>query len=256
MNLIATFPPGHAEITVNGLHQWDRGRQLEIHSAELPAVIEVHFACAGMDEAVVRSCSAAGGVAVALIPDRCLEQSAPITAWIYEIDGATSGMTTKKITLPVEARTRPSLTGDIPVDTSDKYTEAVGAMNQAAAEMSAKVNELKRLEWKSLNDLFGVEKFTPESGGVYEAPLTDAQRAEYFPAGKVLLIRLSASISADENYSMVHMSYVEEGQSNGIVFSDGSTLMITFDANSVYVIYSDPDAIINFPYKVYIAVLD
>lgn len=129
MNIVAIIPPGRAEITVNGLHQWDYGRQLEIHSDALPAIVEVHFACAGMDEAVVRSCSAVNGVATAAIPDRCLEQTTPIIAWVYEISG-TTGATTAKIMLPVEPRTRPSAGESIPEDVSDQYTEAVAAMNE------------------------------------------------------------------------------------------------------------------------------
>jgi hypothetical protein len=135
MNIKAIIPTGHTEITVNGLHQWDYGRKLEIHSNDLPAVVEVHFACVGMTEAVVRSCQAADGVAVAAIPDKCLEQTAPITAWVYEIDG-TTGVTTVKITLPIEPRTRPCACEDIPEDISDKYTEAVTAMNAAVKNIS------------------------------------------------------------------------------------------------------------------------
>lgn len=136
MNLKAIIPSGMTEITVNGLHQWDYGRKLEIHSSGLPAVIEVHFACAGMKEAVVRSCSVTNGVAVAAIPDRCLEQTAPITAWVYEIDG-TSGVTTVKMNLTVKPRTRPCPTKEIPTNISDKYTEAVTAMNSVIASVAA-----------------------------------------------------------------------------------------------------------------------
>lgn len=130
MNIKAIIPAGLTEITVHGLHQWDYGRKLEIHSPDLPAIIEVHFACAGMTEAVVRSCSVTNGVATAAIPDRCLEQTTPITAWVYELDGA-SGVTTAKINLVIEPRIRPCPSQEIPEDIADKYTEAVGAMNAA-----------------------------------------------------------------------------------------------------------------------------
>ena len=77
MNIKAIIPSGQTEITVNGLHQWDYGQTLEICSNDLPAVIEVHFACSGMTEAVVRSCSSyeKDGIqtATAIIPDRCIE---------------------------------------------------------------------------------------------------------------------------------------------------------------------------------------
>lgn len=130
MNLKAIIPSGQTEIMVNGLHQWDYGRKLEIQSKDLPSLIEVHFACPGMQEAVVRSCAVTNGVATAAIPDACLEQTAPIIAWVYEV-GSTSGTTVKTITLPIIARTRPQPTATVPTEASDKYTEAISAMNEA-----------------------------------------------------------------------------------------------------------------------------
>lgn len=152
MNLTAIIPSGQQEITVNGLHQWDYGRKLEIHSNELPAIVEVHFACAGMDEAVVRVCETVEGVAVATIPDKCLEQTTPITAWVYEIDG-TTGLTTKKITLPIIARTRPSVGEDIPVELSNAYTEAVTAMNEAVAKLSKGDVKVSNAVWADVAGL-------------------------------------------------------------------------------------------------------
>lgn len=134
MNLKAIFPSGATELTVNGLHQWDYGRKLDIHAPDLPALVEVHFACPGMDEAIVRVSSAVGGVATVTIPDRCLEQSSPVTAWVYEV-GETSGQTIKTLTLNVKARTRPQVAETLTPEICDKYTEAVGAMNEAIARM-------------------------------------------------------------------------------------------------------------------------
>ena len=135
MALKAIFPPGQAEITVNGLHQWDYGRQLEIYADGLPALVEVHFACAGMTEAVVRSCDTTSGVTTAAIPDRCMEQTSPIIAWIYAV-GDTKGETIKTITLPITARTRPAPSATIPEDISDKYTETVGAINGVIEQLT------------------------------------------------------------------------------------------------------------------------
>ena len=143
MNLIAIIPSGQTEITVNGLHQWDYGRKLEIHSTDFPATVEVHFACAGMDMAVVRACESVDGVAIATIPDKCLEQTTPIVAWVFEIDG-TTGVTTKKINMPVEARPRPSRSDDLPQVLSDRYTELITAVNGAVANLNSgnvKVNK-------------------------------------------------------------------------------------------------------------------
>lgn len=138
MNLIAIIPSGQTEITVNGLHQWDYGRKLEIHSSDISAevLIEVHFACAGMDTAIVRVSNIVSGVATVTIPDKCLEQTTPIVAWVFEVNDATkSGVTTKRINMPVEARPRPNVSEDIPQEVSDKYTEALTAINEAVADL-------------------------------------------------------------------------------------------------------------------------
>lgn len=134
MTLKAIFPTGITELTVNGLHQWDYGRKLEIHASDLPALVEVHFACPGMEEAIVRVGSAVGGVVTVVIPDRCLEQSAPITAWVYEV-GETYGQTIKALTLNIMKRARPQVAETITPEICDKYTEAVGAMNETIARM-------------------------------------------------------------------------------------------------------------------------
>lgn len=138
--ILAAFPTGVANITVNGLHQWDYGQQLKIKASDLPALIEVHFACVGMDEAIVRPCSMVGGEGTVAIPDKCLEQTSPIHAWIYEING-TTGATTKTIVLNILERTRPQTGEDIPVEISNQYTEAVTAMNEAVEAVESAVAE-------------------------------------------------------------------------------------------------------------------
>ena len=135
MAIIATFPEGVTCVTVNGLHQWDYGRTLEIHDPTLPALVEVHFGYMGAREAAVRSCNAASGVATVAIPDACLEQSAAVTAWVYAV-GETTGRTIRTVVLPIVARPRPAALADLPPeDVSNKYTEAVNAMNAAVADV-------------------------------------------------------------------------------------------------------------------------
>lgn len=135
MALKAIIPSGMTEITVNGLHQWDYGQQLEIHASDLPGFVEVHFACAGMNDAVVRPCDMVGGVGTVAIPDTCLEQTAPIMAWVYEKDGA-AGATAKTITLKVTPRARPTASEAPPPEVIDEYTEAVTAMNDAVGKVT------------------------------------------------------------------------------------------------------------------------
>lgn len=131
----ATFPEGVTAITANGLHQWDRGQILEIHGASLPAVAEVHFAYQGMTvDAIVRVCDMLGGVGRVAIPDQYLTQSLPITAWIYEV-GSTTGETVATVMMPIIARAKPKDAPEIPEETSDKYTELMGVVNEYFEEV-------------------------------------------------------------------------------------------------------------------------
>lgn len=136
MNLIAIIPAGINDIVVNGLHQWDYGRKLEILSEDLPAMVEVHFACEGMDTAIVHTCEAVNGALEVAIPNRCLEQMVPITAWIYAV-GENTGVTLKTLILPIIKRARPQPSQSIPEEIPDKYTEALGAMNDAVDKVKA-----------------------------------------------------------------------------------------------------------------------
>lgn len=130
MAIKATFPAGKNETETDSLYQWDYGQVLEIESAVLGSnTVEVHFACTNMSEAIVRVCTFSGGVVSVAIPDDCLEQSSPITAWIYEIAG-TQGRTSKVIRIPVIARTRPSVGRDIPSEITDKYTQLITNVNE------------------------------------------------------------------------------------------------------------------------------
>lgn len=140
MSIKVIFPPGATRLSVNGLHQWDYGRKIEIHADDLPPLVEVHFACDGMEEAVVRSCAVIDGVAEAAVPDQCLEQTTPVTAWVYEV-GETSGETVKTIILPITPRTKPQPGATIPEDVADKYTQAVAAMTELVAECEQTVKD-------------------------------------------------------------------------------------------------------------------
>ena len=131
MAIKITFPVDETKITAASLHQWDYGQILEIESADLAPVVEVHFACSGMTEAIVRPCSVNNGIATVAIPDVCLEHAGTIMAWVFEING-TEGMTRKTITIPVTGRVKPIPGGEIPADFSDKYTEAITEFREAA----------------------------------------------------------------------------------------------------------------------------
>ena len=130
MSVKAVFEPGSDVTVTDKLHQWDYGQTLEIEAYDLPLIHEVHFACPEMKDAIVRPCSTTNGIATVKIPDLCLEQVSPITAWVFVIDG-TEGMTRKTITIPVEQKTRPNPTGDVPVEIWNLYTELISEINEA-----------------------------------------------------------------------------------------------------------------------------
>ena len=142
MALKVIISPGRTEVTVNGLHQWDYGREIEIHADNLPALVEVHFACAGMETAVVRNCAVLDGKVTAAVPDLCLEQTTPVLAWVYAV-GETSGETILTIKLPIAPRTKPQPGASIPEEVSDRYTEAVAAMNALVEECEKTVTNVK-----------------------------------------------------------------------------------------------------------------
>ena len=135
MAIKVTLSSGITSAKTTSLFQWDYGQQLQIISDDLPPIVEVHFACKGMSEAVVMPCSITDGTGIVTIPDSCLEQSTDITAWVYSIDG-TQGKTVKTITIPIVSRTRPGRSETIPQSVTDKYTELISQVNDA-------INDLK-----------------------------------------------------------------------------------------------------------------
>lgn len=138
----AIFPAGVTAMTLNGLHQWDYGRKLQIGAEGIPALVEVHFACPGMTEAIVRVASATDSYTVT-IPDRCLEQSAPITAWVVFVD-ETSSKTVMELTLPITPRPRPMPAVTPDVVQEDRYNELFAAVETALGELDGIVENTKR----------------------------------------------------------------------------------------------------------------
>ena len=135
MAIKVKIPTGETEARLSALYQWDYGQVLEIEAQNLPTLVEVHFACRDMTEAVVHVCSTALNVATVTIPDQCLEHTGEITAWVYEIDG-TSGRTLYRITIPIIARARPARGESIPVTVEDTYTQLITKVNEAMGNLS------------------------------------------------------------------------------------------------------------------------
>lgn len=162
MAIKATFENNKNETTVEGLYQWDYGQVLEIESLDFGTeIVEVHFACTNMTEAIVRPCTMTRGVGSVVIPDDCLEQTTSITAWVYTIEcpqstqcahdtpcslcpSGTQGKTRKVIHIPVIKRTRPSARRDIPQDISDRYTELITEVNKAVNDLESGATVVER----------------------------------------------------------------------------------------------------------------
>lgn len=132
MAIKVQFPVGESNVTVRGLYQWDYGQVLEIECAELGSeVVEVHFACPNMSEAIVRTCTFSNGAGTVPLPDECLEQTSSITAWICRRDSA-QRHTIKTIVLPLTARTRPgNMLDDVPASRADAVGQLIEEVNEA-----------------------------------------------------------------------------------------------------------------------------
>lgn len=201
MAIKVVIPENTTNITVGGLHQWDYGQVLEIECVELGSeIMEVHFACLGMTEAIVRPCTFANGVGTVTIPDRCLEQASNITAWVYQING-TQGHTVKTITLPIVARIRPSKSQDVPTEYINKYAEALTEINEA-------VNALE-------NGTVTAAKATHALNADKAATATSAASATYATSAG------SASTAGDANKARVLMISVDAPYCT-ISITDGS----------------------------------
>lgn len=147
MAVKALFLTGKNTTSTESLYQWDYGQVLEIEAPDLGSLLcEVHFACQGMSEAIVRPCTLSAGVGTVTIPDDCLEQSTPITAWIYE-KGTTHGRTRCVISIPMIARARPRvISDDIPQSATDQYTLLIGEVNAAINDIENGIVKAKYAE--------------------------------------------------------------------------------------------------------------
>lgn len=138
----AVFHAGGTDLTVHGLHQWDYGRKLQITHPDLPTVLEVHFATAGSQEAIVRSVPGVSGTAMTDIPNSLLEQTQPIQAYVcwYTENGAATMLT---IILPVTARPRPAKSPTMPEELEEPYKAVLAGINDTLTKVNTKINDLE-----------------------------------------------------------------------------------------------------------------
>lgn len=206
MALKAFFPSGKESITVTGLYQWDYGQQLEIEEVSLSGkVIEVHFSCTNMTEAIVRHCFFDdNGIGTVSIPDDCLEQATPITAWIYDF-AVTQGKTVKVITLPVIARTRPSAVREISADDEDDLAKLITDFNKAVEDLKS-----GNIVVQSAKNAETANTVTGFTGKVEQATFADA----------------ATKATRDYNNDVIHSTYLKK--------ADKPKAMWKYDANVAF----------------------
>ena len=211
------FPENATSITVAGLYQWDYGQVLEIECHDIGSeIVEVHFACHNMSEAIVRPCTFANGIGTVIIPDRCLEQTSAITAWIYRVDG-TGGHTIKTITLPLTPRTRPGKTRDIPAETVDKYGELIEQVNVAVEALEAgTITAANALNAKTAESATTAQNAVSASYATSAGSSTIAGSATY-----------ASSVLVSPDYCFIEIT------------DGGGTTDINFAAGLYFVAYSD-----------------
>ncbi len=253
--LNAIFLPGQTDITVNGLHQWDYGQKLQISSADLPALIEVHFSCVGMADAIIRPCFVTNGNGTVTIPDMCLEQSSPITAWVFEIDG-TKGTTTKAITLPIISRARPLKSEVLPEKIGDVYTEAVTEINGLIGSLTTgdiTVAKAEKAEESASAD-FATEAGTAASANFATEAGTAASANFATSTGQIngLLIKrdtkgiLKIGTTVIPQRKLLTDKAVSVGQNTITIYSDtnsllGRTLEVIDDCGGCHKFVVDPE---------------
>ena len=236
MNIKATFPAGVDTLTVHGLHQWDYGRKLEISAPNLPALVEVHFACAGQKDAVVRLASVADGVASVIIPDSCLEQTTPVAAWVYEV-GADYGHTALTVILPVTTRAKPTA-ATLPVAIGDKYTELIALVNeyvQQLADGTITVKNAATADSATFATQAGSATYA-DSAGLAVCATMDGERNNLAATyGNFARPWTTTSPTARINLPGPGAYQVMSGDKrcNCIIYWDGTAMDVTYDADAV-----------------------
>lgn len=206
MALKVLLPAEKLPVLEGSLYQWDYGRVLEIECEEIGSeIVELHFACQGMPEAIVCLCTFSNSVGTVTIPNQCLEQTRPITVWIYKIEG-TEGQTIKTFTLPITARTRPSKAYNIPTEYDDIYAQAVTKIDEA-------INDIEKGNVKAANAI-------KADNADYATSAGNAESASYATSAGNANTANTASIACGLKYTKVfggsHKEYEILSQENFI----------------------------------------
>lgn len=170
--LQAVFTEGINEITVLGLKQWSKGKEIQITLSSLPSNFEVHFSYKRSNIAYVVAATATNGIATVSIPNIVTVQPTDVIAYIYvENASGDKGDTIATIHLPMWRRERPSdyiyedqklpdyRTIEIRLDEHDNVINQMSLdisnitteSKQVANEVSQLSSEIENLEPNNLN---------------------------------------------------------------------------------------------------------
>ena len=252
MAIRVTLSSGITSAKTTSLFQWDYGQQLEIVSDDLPPVVEVHFACKGMSEAVVMPCSITDGSGIVTIPDSCLEQSTDITAWVYSIEG-TQGKTLKTITIPIVARIRPGRSETIPQGFSDQYTELISQINDAIGALRDGTVIVKKAEMADT-----ASKSTSATNAVFANTATGVSinGKTPFQAPTEQVTKLPGAgyycieVHYDDGVSSYGVTYWD-GHSSGIIFALDNLRYLGIDSDgTLWVCYSSGSEVTRVSFRI------
>ena len=124
-NITTAFFNGGRTATTAPLYQWDYGQVLSISGLTLPAAFQVHFSNTPRSGTTTTSIGQDGQVT---IPDVYLTKGLPIYAFIFLHNSEDDGETEYVITIPVNARPRPTDEEPTPEQQSE-INQLIDALN-------------------------------------------------------------------------------------------------------------------------------
>lgn len=124
-NITTAFFNGGRTATTAPLYQWDYGQVLSINGLTLPAAFQVHFSNTPRSGTTTTSIGQDGQVT---IPDVYLTKGLPVYAFIFLHNSEDDGETEYVITIPVNARPRPTDEEPTPEQQSE-INQLIDALN-------------------------------------------------------------------------------------------------------------------------------
>ena len=124
-NITTAFFNGGRTATTAPLYQWDYGQVLCINGLTLPAAFQVHFSNNPRSGTTTTSIGQDGQV---VIPDVYLTKGLPVYAFIFLHNSEDDGETEYVITIPVNARPRPTDEEPTPEQQSE-INQLINALN-------------------------------------------------------------------------------------------------------------------------------